>query len=237
MLYLFLGGDKRAIQKKLDSFLEQVRKKKSGISFFELDEESVDVEALKELLHTQGLFEKEHLVVLRRVLGDEDVHDFVFKNLSLFKESPNVFVFAEEELSAESFGAFKEHARKIWEAGAKSSEARKEFNRFALGDAVLERDRKKAWALLCAFIDREGEALESAHGIIFTQVKNLLLVKKELKNPGFHPFVFQKTKQGASNYTTEELETMSQELVILYHDARRGICDLRVALEKFILSI
>lgn len=106
-----------------------------------------------------------------------------------------------------------------------------------MGDAFAEKNRKKAWTLFLRATGDEHVAPEIVHGILFSQVKNMLLAKKEDKNPGVHPFVFQKAKRYALNFKTEELEKLSASLVELYHDGRRGICDMHIALERFILNI
>ena len=76
-------------------------------------------------------------------------------------------------------------------------------------------------------------------------MKNLILVKKLHqagvqnieKKTGFHPFVVKKTLAGAKNFTETELHEISFSLVRLYHDARRGIGNFTIGLEKILLKL
>jgi len=62
-------------------------------------------------------------------------------------------------------------------------------------------------------------------------------LSKDANESGLKPYVFQKSKSFAQNYSEDEMKKMSSSLVSIYHDSRRGIHDFDIALERFILSL
>lgn len=218
-------------------FLQKLFVKKPNASFFEYDSENFNTRDIEELAQGQGLFEREYIIVLSGALAVAETKDYILERLKILAESPHVFIFIEEKVEAAFVKQFITHAKKIWKS-EKNKAQRADFNPFALGDALAARDRKKAWVLFCKSVDVEGLKPEQILGTLFSQIKNLLLVKRSGgENPGLHPFVFQKIKRCVKNYSIEELENLSASLVELYHNARRGACDMRVALELLILRI
>ncbi|MBI2047651.1 MAG: hypothetical protein HYT27_00785 [Parcubacteria group bacterium] len=237
MIYLFYGNNTEENRRKCDMFLQKLFVKKPNASFFEYDSENFNTRDIEELAQGQGLFEREYIIVLSGALAVAETKDYILERLKILAESPHVFIFIEEKVEAAFVKQFITHAKKIWKS-EKNKAQRADFNPFALGDALAARDRKKAWVLFCKSVDVEGLKPEQILGTLFSQVKNLLLVKRgEGENPGLHPFVFQKIKRCVKNYSIEELENLSASLVELYHNARRGACDMRVALELLILRI
>ncbi len=236
MMYLFCGNDIGKSRTKCDMFLQKVFEKKPAISFFEFDAENYNTRNVEELLVGRGLFGHEHVVLLKEVFSVPEAEEFITERMEKFADSPNIFVFLEQKIEAPLLKKFTAHARKVWKLTDDTS-AKSKFNLFALGDALGNRDRKNAWALFCRACDRENMAIEVIHGALFAHVKNMLLIKQEGKNPGLHPFVFQKTARFSKRYSEGELNDMLSALVALYHNARRGLCDMRVALELLILKI
>ena len=80
--------------------------------------------------------------------------------------------------------------------------------------------------------------VEEIHGILFWQVKNMILASKSNSqiDAGLSPFVYTNSLTGARNYKTEELTKMSGELVDMTHRVRQGEGDLEIMLEKWILQ-
>jgi hypothetical protein len=54
---------------------------------------------------------------------------------------------------------------------------------------------------------------------------------------GLKPFVVSKAKRFLSNYSHRELESLSGEMVAIYHSARGNGPELDIALEQFILKL
>lgn len=127
------------------------------------------------------------------------------------------------------------------------------FNPFAICDAVAEKNNIRAWMLFQQALTNGIDA-EEIFWKIWWQIKSLLLVKKLQglsldghkgqslganleKETGLHPFVVKKNLSAIHNFSEEELQNYSFHLVKLYHDARRGLEEFPIGLEKFLLNI
>ena len=80
---------------------------------------------------------------------------------------------------------------------------------------------------------------EEIHGILFWQVKSIVLASrtKSATEAGLNPFVYSKAKSFAENFNQQELDKILEDIVRLYHDAHRGLHDFETAMEIFILSL
>ena len=93
-----------------------------------------------------------------------------------------------------------------------------EFNFYSLSAAIERRDKKRAWVLMQrAFLSGiSGEELFWRS--IVWKVKDML-------------------KSHSQKYKKEELINLSEKLVIIYHEARRGNLEFDLALEKIIITL
>ncbi len=119
-----------------------------------------------------------------------------------------------------------------------SSKKGKFFPDFAFTDAISARNKKEAWIEY----QREmasGLVAEQLFWSVAKQVRNLILAKrtKTAAEADLNPFVYKKLKSGSEKYSQEELVQMSEDLVVGYHNARRGIGEIETLLEKFLLSL
>ena len=81
-------------------------------------------------------------------------------------------------------------------------------------------------------------AAEEVYGILWWQLKTLLIAKKS-KNAaesGLKPFVFSKAADFLLNFKDNELEKKAFELVKIYHSSRRQSAEMEISLEKWILN-
>ena len=117
------------------------------------------------------------------------------------------------------------------------------YNPFAICDAFAEKNKAKTWIIYQQAL-RQGIPAEEVFFKILWQIKNLLMVKKLMsakvanvgKESGLKPFVAGKAIKTAKNFTEEELENYSYEMLKIYHQERRGESELPIEFEKFILS-
>lgn len=123
------------------------------------------------------------------------------------------------------------------------AQTQSEYNPFAICDAFAEKNKVKAWIILQQALT-QGIAAEEVFFKILWQVKNLLMVKKlnsaEIVNiaqeTGLHPFVAGKALRASKNFTEEELENYSAEMVRIYHQERRGEGELEIEFEKLLIK-
>lgn len=114
----------------------------------------------------------------------------------------------------------------------------REFNIFALTDALGARQKKEAWILYQKALGAGLSAEEIFFKIVW-QVKSMLIASKT-KNVGetdMKPFPYSKAKSFLKHFRPGELEKLSENLVIGYHQARRGEGEIETLVEKIILKL
>lgn len=233
MLY-FLSGEAGKVSEKGRALRDSLAKEGSAVSSFGAEE--FLAAPIEELLGGQGLFENARLITLRDIFESEEAKEKLLSYLDDMGTSPNIFILEEGKIDA----AMK---KKISKAAAETflfekNQKEAAFNRFAIADALGARDRKRAWVLLLEAL-RAGAASEEVVGLLFWQVKAMLLARshKTAEEAGLNPFVFRKAQNCSRNFTDEELTNLSRTLMTLPHEARRGGLELPLALERFILSL
>lgn len=239
MLYFLYGSDKDKARQKAADLVAALQKKKPDASFFKLTLENWSEGSFEEYIGGQGLFENKYIVLADGLMEDKPTKEFISKRLKDLHESQNVFIFREGELDKATLTKAEKNSEKVQEFALKGVEEKKEeFKIFVLTDALGRRDKKALWILYHEAKNANVED-EQIHGILFWQVKNMLLAQKtgSAKEAGLNPFVYSKSQGFGRNFKEGELSKLSSQLVHLYHDARKGIHDLDVALEKWILSV
>lgn len=116
--------------------------------------------------------------------------------------------------------------------------AKDEFNIFALTDALGERDKRKAWIIYEKALS-SGMVADEIFWRVMWGVKALLLSLKceSAEEAGLNPFVYKKNKGFLRHWKAHELEKLSEDLVIGYHEARRGNGEIETMIEKVLLRI
>ena len=236
MLYLIYGNDWQKARAKAREVLDVLKKKKPDATVVSLEEGGVSEAKIDELAGSQGLFERKFIVFGDRVCADSQNAEIVADKLEVIGKSENVFVFLEEGVKAPLLKIFEKYAAKVQEFA--KIEKKERFNSFSLADALGERNKQKLWILYEAALS-EGLSPEELHGTLFWQVKSLraAAIAKSADEAGLKPFAWTKAKRFLSRWDIKELENVSQNLVSLYHDSRRGEHELEIALEKWILDL
>jgi len=237
MLYVCYGDDRNALKNKAQSIIDDLRNG-GGMPVFRFDNETLTLGELEEFVFGKRLFEGRSIIVLDGVFQKEEIKNFVFKNLKAVEESENVFIFIEDRLDAPSVAKIKKHTKNIFVFKKANEKKKDDFSVFSLADGLGERNKKKLWVSL-ERARMTGIAPEEIHGVLFWQVKSMLLAlgAQSADTAGLNPFVFGKSKRFAKNYTKKEIEEVSARLVDIYHIARRGGTELDTALERFVLML
>src|SRR3989338_7960786 len=243
MFYFLYGEDGDKARKKAHDVIEGLVKKRPKASFFKDDGENFNLGKLTEFIGGQGLFDNKQIVFLDNILEDKEIKEAVLDKIIEIKESPNAFVFLEKKADKATLGKMEKSAEKVQEfkvAGdvGFSGKSVNKFDVFSLTDVFGRRDKKNLWALYQEALS-QNISPEEINGILFWQLKSMLVasLSKDANESGLKPYVFQKAKTFARNYTEDEMKKMSSVFVSVYHDSRRGIHDFDIALERFILSI
>ena len=237
MLYLLHGTDFKKSREKLHLLIEALLKKESSASQFRIDDENFSEDLLEEMISSQTLFGSRYIVVCDKLFADKEVGEIVLKELKNISKSQNIFIFIEEGLTKTILSRFDKWAEKIQEFKLKEIKKEEKFNIFSITDAFGSRDRKQTWVLYRRALNA-GVSSEEIHGILFWQIKNLLMVKdeKDTATLELNPFVLRKSLGFVEKFRRNELIKLSKELVEIPNDSRRGLIDFDISLEKFILS-
>jgi len=114
----------------------------------------------------------------------------------------------------------------------------REFNIFALTDALGAKKKKEAWILYQKAL-AAGLSAEEVFFKIVWQVKSMLIASKtkSVAETDMKAFPYSKAKSFLKNFSTSELQNLSENLVIGYHQARIGKGEIETLVEKMLLSL
>jgi DNA polymerase III delta subunit len=218
MIYLMYGTDTDSALKKAQATIASLQKKKPDASFIKVENNGQESLSLDEYIGGQGLFENKQLIFFDRVLENKKVAGDILDRLTDMQKSENIFIFLEGAPTKAILGKFEKRAEKITEyAKAKSEIKADKFDVFSLTNALGAGDKKQLWMLYLR-AQETGSVPEQIHGLLFWKVKDMLV------------------KKNTRAYDESTLKTMSGELVSLYHDSHRGLCDFSLALEAWVLK-
>lgn len=237
MLYLIYGTDTHKARKKLHDLLDLAKKKRPEAELFKITTENFSETQLDELLVSQGLFEQKYTTVLDNVFEKKDFKEYVLSKVEEMASSEQIFLMLEGTVDASSLKKITKHAKQVQDF-TKVESKKPTINIFAVTDGLVQKDKKKLWTSYVDFTQK-GIPPEEIHGILFWQVKNMILASraKDAKDSGLSPYAYKNALSGGRNYKTEELLGMSSSLVNMTHRVRQGEGDLNVMLERWVLEL
>ena len=238
MLYVFHGTDMAQSVHKAHTLVNSLRTKKPDASFVRIEAGSWHPSIIQEHSGGQGLFSNKYIILLDRISENAEAKEAYADSTEILKESSNIFIALEGKILTELKKAFDIHAEKIVVSDISESAPKKsEFNIFALADAIGNREPFTVWSIYRQAID-SGMEVEAIIGTLFWQIKSMILAStgKSTSDTGLSPFVFSKAKKHSENYSSEELQQLSQSLITLYHDGHRGMVDTELGLEMLLLN-
>ncbi|MSR71543.1 MAG: hypothetical protein EXS50_02670 [Candidatus Taylorbacteria bacterium] len=229
MIYFLYGEDKDKARGKVNDLIVALQKKKPDAALFKMNDESYSDANLDEYMGGQGLFANKYIVFLDNVFRNKEAKEGIVKKIKEVGASENIFIMLEGKVDKATLTKIEKNAEKIQLFEQVETKSRKfgieggsfdlkDFNIFALADALAARDRKKLWLVYLETVKR-SIASEEVSGILFWKVKDMIV------------------KKNTRIYSPEELKKLSSRLVSIYHDAHRGLADFPTALEKFVLTI
>jgi DNA polymerase III delta subunit len=236
MLYIFYGNEKKSVDKAI-ALVNSLKVKKPDASYVEFDGDSWKKEIVDEHAGGQGLFSNKYIIFLNRVAKNKESEEELAKTLQLMKESDNIFILSLGEVGTSLSKALEKFADKLVKTEIEAVVRKTEFNIFSLADAVGGREKLRSWSIYRQAIIN-GLEPESIVGTIFWQIKSIILSKdaKSATETGLNPFVFSKSKKYSHLYSDLELKKMLKNLIVVYHNAHRGLVDLEMGVEKMVLE-
>lgn len=238
MIYAVYGSEYEKARLKARELVSALQKKKPDALLYRITSLDFSEHSLPDLVGGQGLFESKYIVFFDSLFESKEIKTEVVSVLSEIAASDNVFIFLEKELDKKTLGEIEKHSAKVQVFDKAKKEDKKEFNVFALSDALLSRDKKKLWALLME-AKKKGGAPEEIHGTLWWQIKSLQIarVSKTAEEAELSPFVFSKAKRAEKMFSDIEMTKIMKDFVEMYHDAHRGIVNLWGEMEKWVLKL
>ena len=232
------GTDHKKARDKTRALTDALQKKKPDALFYRITTQNYAENPIESLVSGQGLFESKYIVFYDNIFESKEIKEKIAGVLAEIKESDNIFIFLEKEIDKKTLDKMTKCAEKVQEFTASETKTKKEYNPFAISDALHARDKKRLWMLLLE-AKKKGNAAEEIHGIIWWQVKVLKLVSisRDAKEADLSPFVFSKARVAAGNFSKEQIVGMLSDLVAMYHDAHRGEKDFWVEMERWVLGL
>ncbi|MDC1205507.1 hypothetical protein N8083_01525 [Candidatus Pacebacteria bacterium] len=233
MLFIFYGNDTVGVRKKAYECISEYEKK--GFAVGRIDAEAFEGGILADAIGAASLFGGETAYVIDTPSSNAAFYEDVVEKLKEIGESNNTFVIIETALLAPEKKKFAKHAESIEEVkvtiGAR-------FNAFGMADALAKKDKKSLWLLLQE-ARMAGLSSEEIIGVLWWQLKSLRLADQTnaANEAGMKDFPYNKAKRALSNFKEGELERLSRELLMTYHDGHLGKKDIDVTLERWTLTL
>ncbi len=235
MLYFFHGIDSQKAGEKANSLIQKMLDKKPDASLFVINSDNCNESSFQEMTQSSALFENKYIVYVKRLLDEKNTSEVVLNFLKEIKESENIFIWNEGEVSKTDLKKIEKCAEKIIDAGGqKKVEERTKI--FDICNPIINRDKKNLWVTFHEML--EMYAPEELHGTFFWQFKNISIASKASQaDSGLAPFPYSNAKKALNNYSEKEILEKTSELSKIIHESRVGGVELPIALEKFVLNI
>jgi len=217
MIYFFYGTNTDLAREKTHKCLDFLLAKRPDASVLHVSADNFDEKVVREYIEGQGLFESKHIIFFDYVLENELAKEYLLGNIKHMKEAEHAIVVLEGKLDKKTATSIKKYTEKAEEFEDKSPiKKAKDFDVFSLTSALGDRDKKNMWVLLQkGFLS--GKTAEELSGIIFWQIKTMIIAKSagSATEAGLKPFVFNKSRGYANNFSDEELKVLSADIISL----------------------
>ncbi len=229
MLAVFFGSDRKAIRDRAEQVFQ------SGVEIQVVDEHSFVEGMLTDAVGASSLFGGSLQYLIDTPSSDEVLKEEVEAALAAMADSEHQFVIIEAVLLAPQKKKYAKEASVIEEFNAESKER---FNAFAMADALVQKDKKTLWVLL-----QEAKAAglreEEIIGMLWWQLKTLRAASltSSPSEAGMKDFPYNKAKRALAKFEKGEVEKLSRSLLQCYHDGHKGLVDVSVGLEMWVLSV
>lgn len=230
MLQLFYGTDTISARTKA---LAVANATEETIERFE--SENFVVGSIRDAVEGVSLFGDTTTYIIDTPSTNPDMWLELVQTIEALASSAQMFIMVDNNLTAVQLKPLKTYLDKV-ELFTKDKVS--SFNAFALADAFATRDKKTLWILLTEAI-RNGLKAEEIIGVLWWQIKSmrLAMVTTSASEAGMKDFPYNKAKRALRNFKPGELESISHQLLVVYHEGHGGEKDIWVGLEEWILGI
>jgi len=230
MLEVYFGSDRRAVADAAIAAAKKISKDPTTI-----DDRSYVPGQFLEFTSTSSLFGEVGAYIIETPSSHADFNKECIDMLADMAESTNHFFVIEGTLLAGPKKKYAKHASKTEEFTADKPER---FNTFGMADALARRDKKSLWVMVQE-AQLVGIKEEEIIGILWWQLKALRLatITNSAAEAGMKDYPYRKAKQSLSKFSPADITDLSHSLLLLYHQGHKGVRDIKLALEKWVLTL
>ncbi len=218
MIRIFVGTDTKKTRAELEKALQEGIQ--SGAKIERFSDIGFSAISAHEALYAQDLFVTKTILVFDGLLEHPDHSLWYGQFLS---SSPHDIYIREVAPKKEIMELF-ERLGSVVRCDERKNERTPPIT-FALADAVIARDKQKAFALFHRAI-REGAAPEEIHGVLFWALKSMFLVKNgnssDATEGGVATYQWQKYLRYSAKWSSEELASRIRLFTQMFHDAHHA---------------
>jgi DNA polymerase III delta subunit len=229
MLSVFHGSDRKAV---IDRAQATAAKQGTPVT---IDESNFVTRQFDELTAASSLFGEAGVYIIDTPSNQKDFQAEAEAALADMAASNNHFVLVEGSLLAPAKKKFAKYADTIEEFSAAKADR---FNTFSVADALARKDKKSLW-LLSQEAQLLGVKEEEIIGILWWQLKAIRLAAStsNAAEAGMKEYPYRKAKQALSKYQLADINRLSHSLLNLYHQGHKGVVDIKLALEQWVLKL
>jgi DNA polymerase-3 subunit delta len=112
-----------------------------------------------------------------------------------------------------------------------------DLNIFEMVDALGQKDKSKTLKLFNQHL-KQGDDEQYLFSMFVYQIRNLIRVKApQIGRLDMHPFVIEKSRKQARNFSFEDLKKIYQKLFEIDLSVKTGKINIKSALETFIVEL
>lgn len=215
MIYLFHGSDIGKTRAKAFQWITGARAKQPDASYIRLDATTLTEATLSEAVSTQGLFYKKSLVLIDDPFADTEAGEVLLTHLDLLSDTQHMVIIIAPKLLAARAKKLEGKAEKVFKTDATEKKSRG-FNA-VLVNALATKDSQALWKEITKAL-RQGDAPEMIHGLLHWKARDMM-------------------QKGSPKWGKDGARKLSRELIELLSDSRSGDLELKLALERFALSL
>ena len=234
MLISIIGNDFKKKHKKTREVLAGLKIKRPDAIFAHLDALDLDENKFNESLATVGgLFEEKNIFWFSNIFTDLKLKNLFLEKLPELKNSENAFVFSADYVSPAELKEIEKYSYQTH----KFIIEKKDFNIFAISNAVQSKNKKALWLEYHNAL-ASGLVAEQIYANIFYAIKTIALAEKfsEVES-GMKSFPYKNAKKSLGIWKEGEALEKLFSLTYVYNQARLSGLALTDALEKFILEL
>jgi DNA polymerase III delta subunit len=230
MLYIYYGSDTNKIREKAIRVAKEHSK-----SVERIDSDTFSKNCIEDAVQAASLFGDSATYIIDTPTANPELWESLLDNIQSIYHSNKLFIVIEEEFPVATLKKNQAFVSKV-EVFKKNKST--PFNIFTLADALLRKDKKNLWLLYCESL-RCGHTPEEVIGTIWWQLKILrtAAITSNFEEAGVKEYPYNKAKRSLSNFSTNEINTLMFNLLLVYHQGHSGEKDIAIGLEEWVLQV